>query len=318
MVRSRNAASLLVTLTVIFLIASSCVLLARALASETHEIYDLVNANGHGRERLGAFLLGLLERVVAAGAGLIPLSQSDVRTVVTAQGQNMVSGIVSSTSAFARGMGSFLVDTAVCFFVLFFFLRDGRRMVQRAYGVLPLQIEQSRRLLARIAETLKAVVYGTLAIALLQGALTGAAFWILGVTSPVLWATVTTICALLPVVGTGLVLVPAISMLLVSGHWVKALLLVGWGLVVVHPVDNILRPYLIGNKTRLSTLFVFFSLLGGLRVFGAIGIFLGPVILSSALALFEFLREEVRQGEFGRDASFRILGAAPHSLRGAE
>jgi predicted PurR-regulated permease PerM len=157
---------------------------------------------------------------------------------------------------------------------------------------------------------LRAVVYGTLAIAALQGALTGTAFWILGLTSPVLWTIITAICALIPVIGTGFVLFPAVAMLVFSGHWVKALLLLAWGLLIVHPIDNVFRPYLIGNKTELSTLFVFFSLLGGLRVFGAAGIFLGPVILSAALALFGFLREEARRGTLG-------LGLSPLRFRTA-
>jgi len=168
-------------------------------------------------------------------------------------------------------------------------------LLRRAYVLLPLRVDQARRLLIRIQETLRAVVYGTLAVALLQGTLTGFGFWILGVTSPVLWAIVTALCALIPVIGTSFVLIPAISMLAFNGHWIKALVLLVWGLAVVHPVDNLLRPYLIGERTRLSTLFVFFSLLGGLQAFGTLGVFVGPVILAAALALFSFVREETRR-----------------------
>jgi predicted PurR-regulated permease PerM len=83
-------------------------------------------------------------------------------------------------------------------------------------------------------------------------------------------------------------------MLIFGGYWVKALILILWGLIVVHPVDNILRPYLIGDRAKLSTLLVFFALLGGLKAFGGVGIFLGPLILAVTLALFRFLREEKR------------------------
>jgi predicted PurR-regulated permease PerM len=84
-------------------------------------------------------------------------------------------------------------------------------------------------------------------------------------------------------------------MLLFNGHWVKALVLLAWGLVVVHPMDNVLRPYLIGERTKLSTLFVFFAILGGLRAFGAMGVFIGPIILAATMALVRFLREENRR-----------------------
>jgi predicted PurR-regulated permease PerM len=192
----------------------------------------------------------------------------------------------------------------IAFFILFFFLRDGRAMLRRAVVLLPLNADQARRLFARVKDTLNAIVYGTLTMAALQGALTGLAFWILGVTSPVLWAIVTTLCALLPVLGTAIVLLPAISMLVFSGHWIKGLILLAWAVVIVHPVDNVLRPYLIGGRTRLSTLYVFFALLGGLKVFGALGVFIGPIVLATTLALFTFLREEKRAGDW----SFDLVG----------
>ena len=112
------------------------------------------------------------------------------------------------------------------------------------------------------------LLYGTLTMAALQGGLAGLAFWILGVSSAGLWGIVTALCALLPLIGTGIVLLPAISMLIFGGHWIKGLILPVWGLAIVHPVDNLLRPYLIGSRTKLSTLFVFFALLGGLQAFG--------------------------------------------------
>jgi len=309
-VTNRNVASLLATLAVVSLAAVCSMLLGHALAREIHEIYDLLHANGNGREHLGAYLLSLTEGAAVFAARYLPLSALDVRATVTAESHNLVTAIVNSAGAFVRGVGAFVGNAAVCFFILFFFFRDGRRMIRRVCAWLPLRIEQSKRLLRRIEQTLRAVVYGTLAIAALQGALTGTAFWILGLTSPVLWTIITAICALIPVIGTGFVLFPAVAMLVFSGHWVKALLLLAWGLLIVHPIDNVFRPYLIGNKTELSTLFVFFSLLGGLRVFGAAGIFLGPVILSAALALFGFLREEARRGTLG-------LGLSPLRFRTA-
>jgi len=87
-------------------------------------------------------------------------------------------------------------------------------------------------------------------------------------------------------------------MLVFSGHWIKGLILLAWGVAIVHPVDNLLRPQLIGSRTRLSTLYVFFALLGGLKAFGAVGVFIGPIVLAITLALFKFLREEKRAGNW--------------------
>ena len=107
-------------------------------------------------------------------------------------------------------------------------------------------------------------------------------------------------CALLPVIGTSIVILPAISMLIFSGHWIKGLILLAWGAAIVHPVDNLLRPQLIGSRTRLSTLYVFFALLGGLEAFGGLGVFIGPIVLAVTLALLKFLREEERLRNWSR------------------
>jgi len=190
------------------------------------------------------------------------------------------------------GITSLVGNALISFFILFFLFRDGRSMLRRGAVVLPLNRDQVTRLYACVKETLNAIVYGTLAIAAIQGTLTGVAFLFLGLTSPVLWGIVTGLCALLPVIGTGFVFVPALSMLAFDGHWIKSAILLIWAIVVVHPVDNLLRPYFIGGRTKLSTLYVFFALLGGLKTFGALGVFVGPLILALTVALFRFLREQ--------------------------
>ena len=302
-VKNRTIAALCTTLIVVLLIILCSVLLGRAIAIGVHEIYDALNVSADGRERLGAYLVSISERITAFASRYFPLSVPDLRGAVSSQGQKVVAVFVNSATALAGEIGVVIVNALISFFILFFLFRDGRQLLRRAYVLLPLTVNQWRRLCARIEETLRAVVYGSIAMAAMQGALTGVGFWMLGVSSPILWAIVTALCALVPVIGTGFVLVPAISMLLFSGHWVKALILLVWGLVMVHPIDNVLRPYLIGERTQLSTLFVFFAILGGLRTFGAMGVFIGPIILAATFALVSFLREENRQGRLGFDLS---------------
>jgi len=169
-------------------------------------------------------------------------------------------------------------------------------MSWRAVDILPLRLGQARRLFSLVRETLHAIVYGTLAMAAIQGTLTGLAFWFLGLASPAVWGLLATVLAVLPIVGTTCVWFPAAGMLVMSGHWIKGLILIVWGVAVVHPVDNILRPYLIGGRVKLSTLYVFFAVIGGLKAFGALGLFIGPLILAVTVALFCFLREEQHVG----------------------
>jgi predicted PurR-regulated permease PerM len=183
-----------------------------------------------------------------------------------------------------------MLDSVVVFFSLFFFFREGESILQGAGAVLPLNQDQTEKLFAGISETMTANLYGGLAVAAAQGILTGLAFGILGVSAPVLWALVTALASLVPVIGSTLVWGPASILLFIGGHWIKALILAAWGAGVVGQVDAVVRPYVIGAHVKVHTLLVFFSLLGGVEAFGIVGIFIGPVVLSVTMAIFEMLR----------------------------
>ena len=116
----------------------------------------------------------------------------------------------------------------------------------------------------------------------------------LGVPSPLLWALVTGLCSLVPLFGAALVWIPGAVYLFLIGSWVKGLILVGWGAGVVSLSDNIVRPWVISERLKLSPGILFFALLGGVEVFGPLGIFLGPVICSVTLTLGKMLLRELR------------------------
>jgi predicted PurR-regulated permease PerM len=112
-------------------------------------------------------------------------------------------------------------------------------------------------------------------------------FWILGIPSPLLWAVLMAFVCMIPVAGSFLVWLPLSIYLMVTGHWTKAIVLILWGALIISTVDNLLRPKLVGTQTKLHELFVFFSVLGGISVFGLLGIVLGPVVLAITLGLLQ-------------------------------
>jgi predicted PurR-regulated permease PerM len=124
-----------------------------------------------------------------------------------------------------------------------------------------------------------------------QGSLASLAFWVLGLPSPVLWGLVTALFSLIPFIGSAAVWGPAVIILVVGGHWWKGLILLGWGAAVVAQVDSLVRPYVISERAKLHTLLVFFALLGGVKAFGVMGLFIGPVVLSVTLVVLEMLQE---------------------------
>jgi predicted PurR-regulated permease PerM len=117
-------------------------------------------------------------------------------------------------------------------------------------------------------------------------------FWILGIPSPLLWAVLMAFVCMIPVAGSFLVWLPLAIYLMVGGYWTRAVILIVWGAFVISTIDNFLRPKLVGGQTRLHELLVFFSVLGGISVFGLLGIVLGPVVLAITLGLLQTFQKQ--------------------------
>jgi len=190
----------------------------------------------------------------------------------------------------AGNIVSGIVKAFFVVFTMYYLFRDGDKIVDKLPAALPLERKQSEAIIARTREVVSASVYGIVVIASLQGLLGGIAFWVLGLPSPLLWAVLMTFVCMIPVLGSFLVWLPLAIYLAASGHWTKAILLVVWGALVISTIDNFLRPKWMKNQTRLHELLVFFSVLGGISVFGLLGIILGPVVLAITLGLLQTFR----------------------------
>lgn len=188
------------------------------------------------------------------------------------------------------GLVGAIVQTFFVIFTMYYLFRDGDRIFDVVRDTLPLERKEAEAIMERTRDVIGASVYGVLAIAAIQGTLGGLAFWVLGVPSAIVWGVVMTFMSMIPMLGSFVVWVPAAIYLAVTGHYVKAIALVVWGTVVIGMIDNFLRPKLVGSRTKLHELLIFFAVLGGLQVFGVLGIVLGPVVLVLALALIEVFR----------------------------
>jgi predicted PurR-regulated permease PerM len=168
---------------------------------------------------------------------------------------------------------------------MYYFFKDGDRISAAVRNLLPLEDSEADQIMLRAREVIDASVYGVIAVAIIQGTLGGLAFWVLGLPSAIIWGVAMTFLSMIPMLGAFIVWVPAAIYLAMTGHWTKAVLLVIWGTLVIGMIDNFLRPKLVGSRTRLHELLIFFAVLGGLSVFGVLGVVLGPVVLAIALAL---------------------------------
>lgn len=217
----------------------------------------------------------------------VPTMQQRLGELLGRSGQFITAGLL--------GIGQNTLDFLVAFFVmlyvLFFLLRDGKALSATIARHVPLEPAQTQRLLTQFVTVVRATVKGNIVVALIQGALGGLAFWVLGLPAPLLWGALMALLSLLPAVGAALVWLPVALYYLFTGQIWPALGLVAWGVLVIGLVDNVLRPILVGRDTRMPDYLVLVATVGGISLFGLNGFVIGPVIAAMFLVSWNLLTD---------------------------
>lgn len=195
--------------------------------------------------------------------------------------------LVDGLSSVTLGAVSFLFLTFVFLYSLYFFLLDGRGLLDRILYYLPLNARDESLLLERFTSVTRATLRGSLLIAVLQGTLAGIAFAVAGIPNAVFWGSVMAVLSTIPNVGAALVWIPAAAILILQGHTTTGIALAAFCALIVGSLDNVLRPILVGKDTKMHELLIFFSTLGGIFMFGFPGLFIGPVIASLFVSIWE-------------------------------
>ena len=186
--------------------------------------------------------------------------------------------LVTWASAFTAGTAGFFLHFFVMIYAMFFFLKDGKFILQKIFYYMPLRHEDEIRMLERFVSVTRATIKGTLLIGLIQGSLAGIAFYFAGINGAAFWGTIMVVLSVIPGVGTMLVWVPAVVYLYVIGAPLAATLLGIWCAGVVGTIDNFLRPRLVGKDAEMPDLLILIGTLGGLFLFGPVGFIVGPVV----------------------------------------
>lgn len=282
----RNVAAFTGTVAVFFLILIPLVGLSLVLAQEVARSAEW--AVREAGRMLGPE--GTLRDWVRAAGEFIGIDGAQLRASVTEQLEGGVSTLTARTLGFLSGLGGWLLQAGVALFSLFYLLRDADGIVRAVRWLVPLEKDETARLFRRSRDVIYATVYGNVVVAAVQGVLGGLAFWLVGLPAAVLWGTVMGVLSLLPVVSAPLVWGPAGAYLLATGRTLGGIFLIGFGALVIGTVDNYLRAIIVSERAQLHPLAVFLSVLGGLFLFGAAGLFLGPVLFVVALSLLEMAR----------------------------
>ena len=190
-------------------------------------------------------------------------------------------------TSFVQGSLLQLIGIIMTFYLLFYFLRDRSMALQWLRFLSPLKEADMTRLFDDVNDTVHATLYGTFVVAVVQGTLGGLMFWWLDLPAPLLWGIVMGLLAFVPVLGAFIIWIPAAIFLVLTGSADKAVLLTLWGVIVIGGIDNLLYPMLVGKRLKMHTVLAFISIVGGLTVFGASGLILGPVIFTVTKLLLE-------------------------------
>lgn len=299
-----NAAALLTLLVVLSLVIVPALMVGASLVREASGLFRRVQSSELDIGRFFQQALGALPRWAVDLLDQFGVSDlGDVQTRLSALLRQASQTLAGQALNFGQGTFDLLIGLGVMLYLLFFLLRDGTVLARRVRDAVPLRADQRAALFRQFALVIRATVKGSVVVAAAQGALGGLMFWLLGVHAALLWGVLMALAALVPAVGAALVWAPVALYLLATGSVWQGLLLIGYGVLVIGLVDNLLRPMLVGKDTKLPDYVVLVSTLGGLSLLGASGLVIGPVIAALFMAAWNIFAAERRPLEPAIDAA---------------
>ncbi|MBI2025263.1 AI-2E family transporter [Candidatus Kaiserbacteria bacterium] len=253
------------------------------IAEEAQDLYASI-ASGGGETYLNTLITSASGVATRYLPGLA-LSGADLSSSVDQYVRDGLAWLVRNFGGAFGGIARMLLSLFIFLIALYYFLRDGEKLKRTIIDASPLIDSDDSAVLTRLEQAINSVIRGSLAIAFIQGVLTGVGFAFFGVPNFVLWGVVAALAALIPGIGTSLVLAPGIAYLFIVGSSASAVGLLIWSVVAVGLIDNFLGPKLVGKGMQIHPLMILLSVFGGLAFFGPVGIFLGPLCISLFFAL---------------------------------
>ncbi|NQV89922.1 AI-2E family transporter [Candidatus Uhrbacteria bacterium] len=220
--------------------------------------------------------------------------QQEIATIDVGEiGKSIASWAFDNIGNIFSSSTKLILNTFIFFLCLYYLLVNRDNLYAEALALSPLDDVTDAKLLKRIVNTVRGVVFGVLLVAMIQGLVAGIGMTIFGVPGSLIWGGITAIAGLVPLLGTSMVLIPAVLYLFFTGSTMSALGLLIWSLLFVSTIDNIIGPHLIGGKAHLNSFLVLISVLGGLAAFGSVGAIAGPSILAALLGLIELYKSGI-------------------------
>lgn len=283
-VKSETGAALLTSLMTILFILLPIALITNALIVESQTAYYQINRVLNDRSETITALIN----TVNSWTGDLFNVQQFIR--------EMSSVLITKARNFLVSLPHRAIILIVIVFLVYYFLKEQKKIINNIKEYLPLKKDEKELLLIRIKQVVRGVLYGTLLTAMIQGILAGIGYYMFGIPAPIMLALLTAFCALIPIVGTAIVWMPisiySILVHLDDGLWWKGVGLFIYGTLIISTIDNFIKPYLIGERAKLHPALALLGILGGLQMFGIIGIVLGPLILGIFFEFVDVLKQQ--------------------------
>jgi predicted PurR-regulated permease PerM len=291
-IKSTGLASLMMSLLIFIVILGPAVYLLISLVGEAADAFiwiDNAYQSGQLKEYVSK-MMPFVNTIQKKMASYPDLASLDFETVIKNSVGTVTSAIGSKATAVIANISKTVFQFLLVLFSMYFLFRDGDKLVHLMKRITPLEPDQIGYIYSYLKEVIEGTMYGGVVMALIQGSLGGILFALMGISSPVFWGAVMGFLSFLPVLGPFLIYIPAGIIFLISGSIFKGIFTLLFGVIVISQVDNFVRPLLFRGKTQMHTMLMFFSIMGGLALFGLVGIVLGPFIAAvfmSIVKIFE-------------------------------
>jgi len=294
-IKNHTISSVITLLVIICIIFGPFTYLAYLIIQEIYTLIDYIKS--HELTTLDKILqYPIIKSISKKILNALNMSQAELKKTIIANltelGKDMLGRITSNIG----NIVSKVIDIVFVFLTVFFLLLDGPKFLNKIQEYIPFSKTQKETLIKQVKDIVISTIYGGVTVAFIQGIIGGISFFILGIPSAVLWGLCMFLASFVPILGTFIIWGPGAAYLFFNGFILKGFILILIGIFIISMVDNILRPLIVKGKTRLPTILIFFSILGGIKLFGLIGFIMGPLILALFISLLEiFLYSEIKE-----------------------
>jgi len=288
-IRIKSVASIITIILILIIIIGPFTYLTFVLIDELQSFAEKINGNSPGtmKELIDKVRSSVIFERLTSYAGFRDfMSEEAIMENIKKIGK----GLIENLTIRITNIISAAIDFIFMIFTTFFLLKDGPGFLSKTKDYMPFSNTQKDKLASQVKDTIVSTVYGGVVVAVIQGILGGLVFYFIGIESPVMWGVAMSIMSFVPLVGTFAIWGPTSAFLVIQGSYIKGIGLFVFGIFVISMVDNVLKPLIIGSRTKMHTIIILFSVLGGIKLFGMIGLIMGPLIMAIFVSVFEIFR----------------------------